>query len=274
MTIMSVNLDCMALIAGNGIYPETFVAAARKAGVKKLVAAAFTNETKPELAGMVDVIEWFRVGQLGKMISFFKKQGVTQTVMVGQIAPKNLFDLRPDFRTLIMMAKLKQRNAETLFGGIASELAKDGITLLPATTFLEDLMPDVGHVAGPQIKKRRQEDAEYGFKIAKESSRLDIGQTVVVKNGTVLAVEAFEGTNEAVKRGGALGRGGATMVKVSKPNQDMRFDVPVVGPDTIRTAAAAGVDLIAVEAGMTLLLGREEVFQLCQELKVTLLALR
>ncbi len=267
------NLDNIALIAGNGIYPETFVAAARKAGVRKLVAAAFTNETKPELAGMVDAIEWFRVGQLGKMISFFKKQGVTQTVMVGQIAPKNLFDLRPDLRTLIMMARLKERNAETLFGGIANELAKDGITLLPATTFLEDLMPRAGHVAGPQIKKRRVEDAEYGFKIAKESSRLDIGQTVVVKNGTVLAVEAFEGTNEAVKRGGSLGRGGATMVKVSKPNQDMRFDVPVVGPETIRTAAAAGVDVIAVEAGMTLLLGREEVFRLCLELKVTLLAL-
>jgi DUF1009 family protein len=268
-----VNLDTIALIAGNGIYPETFVAAARKAGVKKLVAAAFTNETKPELAGMVDEIEWFLVGQLGKMISFFKKQGVTQTVMVGQIAPKNLFDLRPDLRTLIMMAKLKQRNAETLFGAIGNELAKDGITLLPATTFLEDLMPGAGHVCGPQIKKRRQEDAEYGFKIAKESSRLDIGQTVVVKNGTVLAVEAFEGTNEAVKRGGALGRGGATMVKVSKPNQDMRFDVPVVGPETIRTAAAAGVDLIAVEGGKTLLLGRDEVFRLCTELKVSVIAL-
>lgn len=269
----SPNLDIIALIAGNGIYPETFVAAARKAGVKKLVAAAFTNETKPELAGRVDAIEWFRVGQLGKMISFFKKQGVTQTVMVGQIAPKNLFDLRPDFRTLIMMARLKQRNAETLFGGIANELAKDGITLLPATTFLEDLMPGAGHVAGPQIKKRRQEDAEYGFKIAKESSRLDIGQTVVVKNGTVLAVEAFEGTNEAVKRGGALGRGGATMVKVSKPNQDMRFDVPVVGPDTIRTAAGAGVDLIAVEAGKTLILDRAEVLRLCAEAKVSVIAL-
>lgn len=267
------SLDTIALIAGNGIYPETFVAAARKAGVKKLVATAFTNETKPELAGLVDAIEWFRVGQLGKMISFFKKQGVTQTVMVGQIAPKNLFDLRPDFRTLIMMAKLKERNAETLFGGIANELAKDGITLLPATTFLEDLMPQAGHVAGPQIKKRRQEDAQFGFKIAKESSRLDIGQTVVVKNGTVLAVEAFEGTNEAVKRGGALGRGGATMVKVSKPKQDMRFDVPVVGPETIRTAADAGVDVIAVEAGMTLLLGKDEVFRLCQEARVTLLAL-
>lgn len=145
--------------------------------------------------------------------------------------------------------------------------------LLPATTFLEDLMPGAGHVAGPQIKKRRQEDAEYGFKIAKESSRLDIGQTVVVKNGTVLAVEAFEGTNEAVKRGGALGRGGATIVKVSKPNQDMRFDVPVVGPDTIRTAAGAGVDLIAVEAGKTLILDRAEVLRLCQEAKVSVIAL-
>ena len=269
---MSVNLDCVALMAGNGIYPETFIAAARKAGVKRLVAAAFTNETKPELAERVDAIEWFRVGQLGKMIAFFKKEGVTQTVMVGQIAPKNLFDLRPDLRTLIMMAKLKQRNAETLFGAIGNELAKDGITLLPATTFLEDFMPGPGHIAGPQIKKRRQEDAEYGFKIAKESSRLDIGQTVVDKNGTVLAVEAFEGTNEAVKRGGALGRGGATMVKVSKPNHDMRFDVPVVGPETIRTAAGAGVDLVAVEANKTLLLGRDEVLKICGELRVSVIA--
>jgi len=213
------------------------------------------------------------VGQLGKMIAFFKREGVSQAVMVGQIAPKNLFDLRPDLRTLLMLARVPKRNAESLFGAIAGELAKDGITLLPATTFLEDLMPAAGHVAGPQIKKRRWDDARYGFDIAKESSRLDIGQTVVVKNGTVLAVEAFEGTNEAVKRGGALGRGGATMVKVSKPDQDMRFDVPVIGPDTIRTAAAAGVDLIAIEAERTLLLGREELVRECQTLKVALIAL-
>jgi DUF1009 family protein len=266
------NLDCIGIIAGNGIYPITFIHAARGAGVTKLVMAAFTGETNAELAQDVEAIEWFRVGQLSRMIKFFKAQGVKHTVMVGQIAPRNLFDLRPDFRTLLMMAKLKQRNAESLFGGIAGELAKDGIELLPATTFLEDLMPQAGHVAGPQPKKRRWEDAQYGFNIAKESSRLDIGQTVVVKNGTVLAVEAFEGTNEAVKRGGALGRGGATMVKVSKPNQDMRFDVPVVGPDTIRTAATAGVDLIAVEAGKTLVLARDEVDTLCHDLKVTLLA--
>ena len=271
---MSIDLSSIALIAGNGIYPETFVAAARKAGVARLVAAAFLQETKPSLSSMVDSIAWFRVGQLGKMISFLKKEGVRQAVMVGQIAPKNLFDLMPDFRTLLMLAKLKRRNAETLFGAIADELLKDGITLLPATTFLEHLMPSTGHVAGPLLKKRRWEDAEYGFRIAKETSRLDIGQTVIVKNGTVLAVKAFEGTNAAMKRGGEMGKGGATMVKVSKPDQDMRFDVPVVGPDTIRNAAESNVDVIAVEAGKTLLLGREELMNECQRLKISLVAVK
>lgn len=266
-------LDCIALIAGNGIYPETFAAAARRAGVKRLVAAAFTGETKPDLAQKVDAIEWFRVGQLSKMISFFQREGVKKVVMVGQIAPRNLFDLRPDIRTLMLLARLKQRNAESLFGGIADELSKDGIELLPATTFLDDLLPPPGLVAGPAIKKRRWEDAEYGFKIAKETSRLDIGQTVVVKNGTVLAVEAFEGTNETVQRGGTLGRGKATMAKVSKPDQDMRFDVPVIGPDTIKTAAAAGVDVIAIEAHKTLLLGKDEIARTCAESKVTVVAL-
>jgi len=267
------NLDCIALIAGNGVYPEMFITAARKAGVERLVVAGFLNETKPEVESLVQAMEWFRVGQLSKMITFFKREGVKQCVMVGQIAPKNLFDLRPDLRTLMMMARLKQRNAETLFGGIADELKKDGIELLPATTFLEDFMPKVGHVAGPNPKKRRWEDAAYGFSIAKASSKLDIGQTVVVRNGTVLAVEAFEGTNEAIKRGGALGKTGSTMVKVSKPRQDMRFDVPVIGPDTIATASEAGVDVIAVEAGMTLILDQPEVCRRCEQLKVSLLAL-
>lgn len=269
---MSAVPSTIAIIAGNGVYPGTFVAAARRAGVGRIVAAAFENETRPELAAEVDSIAWFRVGQLSRMIAFLKREGVSQAVMAGQIAPSNLFDLRPDLRILLMLARLKQRNAETLFGAIADELAKDGVTLLPATTFLEDLMPGPGHVAGPAPKKRRWEDAEYGYKIAKETSRLDIGQTVVVKNGTVLAVEAFEGTNEAVRRGGAMGRGGATMVKVSKPGQDMRFDVPVIGPDTVRNAAEAGVDLIAVEARKTLLLAFEEMARECQARKVSVIA--
>lgn len=256
--------DTVGMIAGNGIYPETFAKAARAAGVGKIVAAAFKDETEEHLVGLVDVIEWMRVGQLGKMIKFFRNNGVSQLVMVGQIAPKNLFDLRPDLRLLKMLSTIKERNAESLFGGIASELEKDGISLLPATTFLEDLLPGPGPVCGPALSERQLEDAAYGFRIAKETSRLDIGQTVVVKKGTVLAVEAFEGTNECVKRGGQLGKGEAMMVKVSKPNQDFRFDVPVVGPSTIETALEAGVNAIVVEAGKTLLLGKDEVFAKCE----------
>jgi DUF1009 family protein len=263
----------VGMIAGNGIYPETFARAARRAGVKSLVAAAFTDETDPGLKDLVDQLEWMRVGQLGKMIKHFKVHSVTSVVMVGQIAPKNLFDLRPDLRLLKMLSRVKERNAETLFAAIAGELEADGITLLPATTFLGDLLPIAGPVCGPALSDRQKEDAAFGFRIAKEMSRLDVGQTVVVKKGTVLAVEAFEGTNEAVKRGGELGKGEAMMVKVSKPKQDFRFDVPVVGPATIETAAAAGVNAIVVEAGCTLLLGKEEIVRLCQEKRISLFAI-
>lgn len=267
------DLEKVGLIAGNGIYPETFAHAARTAGVVTIAAAAFVDETEPHLAALVDEIEWLRVGQLGKMIKFFKKHDIENVVMVGQIAPKNLFDLRPDLRLVKMLSKVKERNAETLFGAIAKELEQDGIGLLPATTFLDDLLPAPGLVCGPALTEQQESDAEFGFRIAKETSRLDIGQTVVVKKGTVLAVEAFEGTNEAVKRGGSLGKGEAMMVKVSKPNQDLRFDVPVVGPETVRTAADSGVNAIVVEAGMTLLLGKEEVASLCDSLKVSIAAL-
>lgn len=262
--------DTVGMIAGNGLYPGTFARAARAAGVSQLVAAAFVDETDPVLGDLVDRMEWMRVGQLGKMVKFFKSHGVSQAVMVGQIAPKNLFDLRPDLRLLKMLSRVKERNAESLFAGIAGELEADGIVLLPATTYLEELLPGPGHVCGPALSARQEEDAAYGFRIAKEVSRLDIGQTVVVKKGTVLAVEAFEGTNEAIQRGGGLGRGEAMMVKVSKPKQDFRFDVPVVGPATIETAAASGVSAIVVEAGCTLLLGKEEIFRLCKERKVSL----
>lgn len=262
----------IGIIAGNGIYPATFVRAARAAGVEKLVVVAFKDETEPSLEELVDVFSWFRVGQLGKLIKFFKREGIDRVVMVGQIAPKNLYEFRPDVRMALTIAKLKERNAESLFGAIGDELAKDGIELLPATTYLDDLLPGPGQVAGPALSKDRLEDISFGMNIAKEVSRLDIGQTVVVKKGTVLAVEAFEGTNEAVKRGGSLGKGGATMVKVSKPGQDFRFDVPVVGPETIRTAVKAGIDLVVIEAGHTLLLGGDEVAALCRDSKVAIWA--
>ena len=238
----------------------------------KIVAAAFENETQPALADEVAALEWMRVGQLGKMIKFFKAHGVKHAVMVGQIAPKNLFDLRPDLRTLIMLGKLKRRNAETIFGAIGNELAKDGIELISAITYLDDHLPQAGYVCGPKLRDRDLADAHYGLEIARESSRLDIGQTVVVKKGTVLAVEAFEGTNECIKRGGALGRGDATMAKVAKPNQDFRFDVPVIGPQTIVACSEANIRLIAIHAGKTLLLEKTKVQQLCDQHKVSIYA--
>jgi len=265
----------IGVIAGNGIYPVTFVRAARRQAFScKLSVAAFLQETdEAALEGLIDSLAWFRVGQLGKMIRYFKEQGVTEAIMVGQISPKNLFDLRPDMRTLLMLARLKERNAESLFSAVANELVKDGITLLSATTFMEDLLAPIGHICGPALKSRSWEDVRFGQKIAKETSRLDIGQTVLVRHGTVLAVEAFEGTNACIIRGGEQGRGKAvTMVKVSKPDQDFRFDIPVIGAQTILTCAGAGVSVVAVEAGKTLLLDKERIFQLCMEKQVSLVA--
>ena len=265
--------ETLLIIAGNGRYPFQLAEAARRRGVKRLCAAAFQNETDPALAGSVDDLRWLRVGQLGKLVSYAKETGARQAIMAGQIAPKNLFDLRPDFAALLVLAKLKERNAETLFGAVANQLAKAGIELLPATTFLEDFLAPEGHFAGPTPRRRTNDDVTFGLRIAKEVSRLDIGQTVVVRNGTILAVEGFEGTNEAIKRGALMGRGQAVAVKVSKPNQDFRFDVPVIGPLTLDAAAEAGLSALAVEAGRTLLVEPERLRALADEHKISLIGI-
>jgi DUF1009 family protein len=155
---------------------------------------------------------------------------------------------------------------------MADELVKIDIDLLPATTFLEDSLARLGLIAGPKLAPRQERDVELGWNVAKEIARLDIGQTVVVKNGTIVAVEALEGTNETVRRGGALAREGAVMIKVSKPNQDMRFDVPVIGIETVRITADSGVRVIAVEAGKTLLLERDALIALANRLNVSVIA--
>jgi hypothetical protein len=250
--------DALGIIAGSGVYPLLLAQSARRAGVAKIVAVAFTGETDPALAQHVDDIHWMRVGQLGRLLNTLRTAGIRSAIMAGQIAPNNLFNLRPDIKTVLLLARVKQRNAETLFGAIGDELAAVGVELLPAFTFLEEHLATAGLIAGRALNRREQADVEFGLRIAKEVSRLDIGQTVVVRGGTVVAVEAFEGTNDAIKRGGALAQKNAVVVKVSKPNQDMRFDVPVIGPQTISVAAEANLRVIAVEAGKTLLLQKEE----------------
>ena len=262
----------LGIIAGNGVYPRLIADAAHKAGVKRIVAAGFTNETDPVLEEHVDVLEWMRVGQLGRLLKFFREQDIHHAIMAGQIAPKNLFDLRPDLKALMLLGKLKQRNAGSIFAAIANELAKIEVDLLPATTFLKDSLAQAGLIAGPKLSPREQNDVEYGWSVAKEIARLDIGQTVIVKNGTIVAVEALEGTNAAIKRAGALARGGAVMVKVAKPNQDMRFDVPVIGVETLRVTAEAELRVIAVEAGKTLLLEHNAIVDLGNRSKISIIA--
>jgi len=265
-------LHALGIIAGNGVYPRLLADAARKAGVKKIIAAAFTGETDPALRQHVDLLEWMRVGQLNRLLKFFRAQDIHHAIMAGQIAPKNLFDLRPDWKALMLLGKLKQRNAESIFAAVADELAQAEVQLLPATTFLEDSLAPCGLIAGSKLLRQEEDDIDLGLKIAREMARLDIGQTVIVRSGTVVAVEALEGTNDTIRRGGELARSGAVMVKVAKPSQDMRFDVPVIGVETIRIAAEARLRVIAVEAGKTLLLERDAIVDLANRSKVSIVA--
>lgn len=233
---------------------------------------AFEGETDPALAGLVDEIVWVKVGQLSKMIDAFTRSGVRQCVMLGQIAPRNLFDVRPDFRALGLLLRLKEKNAHSLFGAVADELKKEGVEVVEATPWLSRLMPGRGFRIGAVPSPEQMADVEFGFRVAKEISRLEIGQLVVVKNGTVLAVEGFEGTDRCLARGGELAGkdGGAVAVKVAKENHDMRFDIPCVGLQTLETCAGAGISVLALEAGRTLLLDPDQVSALASRARICL----
>ena len=264
----------LGIIAGNRSLPLALAREARASGVPRLVAVAFEGETNPEITKLVDEIVWLKVGQLNKLIDAFTARGISQCVMVGQIAPNNLFNLRPDMRAMGLLLRLKEKNAHTIFGAIADELKKEGVELISAMPWLTSQMPAAGFRIG-KFSAEQEDDLAFGFKIAKEVSRLEIGQTVVVKEGTVLAVEGFEGTDKCLQRGGELAgsKGGATAVKVAKANHDLRFDLPCIGDRTIETCARAGISALGFEAGKTILLEQAEVERLCKKHDVALAAL-
>ncbi|HOK78121.1 MAG TPA: UDP-2,3-diacylglucosamine diphosphatase LpxI, partial [Verrucomicrobiota bacterium] len=275
-TVSGMDKTTMGLIAGNRSLPIEFARLARKDGTLRLVAVAFENETDPRIAEFVDEVIWLRVGQLDRMISAFAKRGVKRCVMLGQIAPKNLFDLRPDLRAMRLLWRLKERNAHTIFGAIAEELKKDGIELVEATPWLRPLMPGAGFRLGPVLDADQESDVRFGFQIAKQVSKLEIGQTVVVRRGTVLAVEAFEGTDQCLARGGALAgaEGGAVAVKVAKWGHDMRFDIPTVGLKTVEVCAENGVAVLAFEAGKTLVLEMDVVSSVATKRGISVVAVQ
>lgn len=274
------------LIAGNGKFPFLVAEGAKRAGAS-LSIAAIREETDPAIEMLAESVTWVGIGQLGKMIRFFKQQGVEQAMMAGQVKHVQIFSRAvPDARMLKLLLKLPRRNTHSLIGAVADELASEGISLIDSTYFLGDYLPQPGPLTKRKADQRERDDMEYGLEIAHEIARLDLGQTIVIRGKACVAIEAMEGTDETIRRAGQLtqarratrGRklnlsgGQLTVVKVAKPNQDMRFDVPVVGVPTVESMIEAGATCLCVSAGKTLLFDRAEMIALADKNKIAIVA--
>ncbi|HMP74175.1 MAG TPA: UDP-2,3-diacylglucosamine diphosphatase LpxI [Kiritimatiellia bacterium] len=264
--------ESLIIIAGRGDYPKQLAASARKQGVRRLAALAFRGETDRDMAGLVDEIAWVRVGQLGAAFEAMAGFGIPRAVMAGQIKPTHLFRMRMDGELIHLLARLKERNAHSIFGAIGDALGERGIELLPANRFMESNLTTPGVLTTRQPTPTELEDLALGLRVAKATSGLDIGQTVVVKQGTILAVEAFEGTDKTIVRAGKVGGPGAVVVKVAKAGHDHRFDLPVIGMRTLAMLRKAKASVLAMEAGRSILLEPERCQAEADRRRITLLA--
>ncbi len=248
----------VGLIAGNGRFPVLFARTARAQGVA-VVAVGHRGETLPELADEVPDLVWVQVGELGTLVDTFKKAGVDCAVMAGGIRKEALLEhFAPDERGLRFLSRLTTLGDDSLLRGLAAELESEGIPVVESTIFLESLLAPLGPLTSKAPDAEQWKDIRYGIDVAKGVGRWDVGQSVVVKSRIVLAVEAIEGTDATIRR---AGRPGAIVVKVSKPGQDMRFDVPAVGPNTVQVCVETKVAVLALEAGKTLLLDKQDLLQ-------------
>ena len=251
----------IAIIAGKGVYPRLLADSAREQGVKRITAVAFKKETDPRIEGVCDSVNWVYLGQLAKMLEAIARTGAKHAVMAGQITPTHLFRVCMDAKLLDLLKRLPERNADTIFSAIGDELNAIGIELLPASSFMEMHMPQAGVLSQRAPSEEEMNDIRIGFHVAKTTSGLDIGQTVVVKQGSILAVEAFEGTDATILRAGKLGGAGAVLIKVAKPGHDMRFDIPVIGLHTVKSLRKAKIGAVAVESGKAILLERDQIIR-------------
>jgi hypothetical protein len=247
----------IGIIAGGGQFPLLFIDAAHAAG-RRVVVVAHKGETDEKVSEAADAVCWVKLGQLGKLISFFKQEGVGETVFLGTITKTQIFrDVLPDFKGLTLWNKIDRKQDDAILRAIAATLEKEGIKVLESTLYLRHLLFPLGVITRKKPNKNQRRDIEFGWQNARAIGKLDIGQCVVVRNCTVLAVEAIEGTDATILRGGALAKEEAVVVKVKKPGQDFRFDLPATGLTTIRNLRQVQGAVLAVEAGQTLLFDKE-----------------
>lgn len=267
-------MEKIGLIAGNKKFPIIFSQAAKKRNYY-IVAVAIKGDTSPALKKIVDKIYWIGLNQFRRMFEIFKTEGITRIAMAGQISPHRLFskeiDNAPELKNLL--TSIKDKKAGTIFGAIAEKLKEAGLELLDSTLFLEGFLPTKGTLTEREPGFSEWEDIYFGFDLAKAIAYLDIGQTVAIKNKAVVGVEALEGTDNLIRRAGRICRGGMVVVKVSKPNQDMRFDIPVVGLNTVKNLIKAGARVLAIESGRTIFIDRQPSIKLANKKNIAIVAI-
>lgn len=264
----------IGIIAGGGQFPKLFADAATSKGYS-VFAAAHRSETDTDLADHVDAVEWVHLGQLRKIIRFFKKHRVSEAVMMGTITKTRMFrDVRPDMKAIALFLSMRHTHDDSVLRAVADAIEGEGIRIRESTFLLPEILAAEGCWTHRHPSEDEMSDIRVGWRIAKEIGHLDIGQCVVVAGGSVTAVEAIDGTDATINRGGKLGNAQAVVVKVCKPNQDFRFDVPAIGAETIRTMKAAGVRALAVEAGKAVVFDREEMIRKAEDAGIAIVAYR
>lgn len=259
------------LIAGNGQFPLLVLEAARNQGID-MVVAAIKEEALPEIEARSSTLYWLGLGQLSKLIEVFKREGVTRAVMAGQVKHNQIFSsIRPDWKLLQVLMSLPRKNTDSLIGGVAKVLEKEGIFLEDSTKFLQPLLAEEGPLTSRAPNAEESENIAYGREVANGLARWDIGQTVVIADRACVAVEAMEGTDATIRRAATLSHGKPlTVVKVAKPQQDMRFDVPVTGLSTIMVMKECGASALSIESGKTLVFERSEMLRYADQAGITI----
>ncbi len=260
----------IGLIAGDGRFPIIFADNVRRLGFT-VSAIAHVGTTLPELESYVEHIHWLKIGQFGKALAALKQDGIAQAVMLGGIKKTNVFTtLRPDLRALAIFSRLKHWKDDAILRAVAGELEREGIEILDSTFGLQDILAEEGFLTSKKPSKKEVEDIQFGWETLETLGLLDIGQCVVVKNRVVVSVEAVEGTDEAIIRGGKLGGKGAVVIKRTKPQQDLRFDLPAIGPQTIQTMVSVQATVLAIEAWRTVIIDREDVLSQANEAGISI----